>query len=82
MHFAPYDIDMEAYPETSWIGVGDSSNPGRALVRLLTIDEPFDTVQVADIDLVTGLATSAVLFSGMTLAFSLLAGHWTEKSHV
>lgn len=53
---ARYDVDASGYGEVSWIGEGDSSKPGRAVVRLLSAGEPFDTVQVVDVDCESGLA--------------------------
>jgi hypothetical protein len=52
---ALYDIDIDAYGAASWIGVGDSIQSGPAMIRLLSSVSPFDTVQVVNIDLATGL---------------------------
>jgi hypothetical protein len=51
---ARYDIDIESYREKSWIGVGDSIYPGSAMVRVVTVVAPFDSVEVVDVDLVSG----------------------------
>jgi hypothetical protein len=53
---ARYDLDASGYGEVSWIGEGDSSSPGRAVVRLLSTVEPFDTVQVVEVDCESDLA--------------------------
>lgn len=53
---ARYDVDASGYGEVSWIGEGDSSNPGCAVVRFLSVAEPFDTVQVVEVDCESGLA--------------------------
>jgi hypothetical protein len=50
---ARYDIDLDDYFGMSWLTVDVNSPHQSALVRLLTRDEPFDTVQVVEIDPVT-----------------------------
>jgi hypothetical protein len=54
---APYDIDRIGYREASRIGVGDAPASARALVRLVSMNGPCDTVQVVDVDLDTGSAS-------------------------
>jgi hypothetical protein len=49
-----YDIDLDAYGETSWISVGGPSNLGLAMVRSLSLLEPFDSLQAVEVDLATG----------------------------
>ena len=51
---APYDIDLEGYGDNSWIGVEDSIHPGCAMVRVVSVAAPFDSVQIVDVDLVSG----------------------------
>jgi hypothetical protein len=55
MPLAPYDYNLLDYAEYSWI---EFSVPGSvenyALLRLLTSDEPFDTLHLAQVDLSTG----------------------------
>jgi hypothetical protein len=47
---ARYDIDLDDYSEASWLAA-DADAPDRAaIVRFLSRDEPFDTVQVVAID--------------------------------
>jgi hypothetical protein len=46
-----YDIDFDSYAEASWVSVRSSSYDGMlALIRLLSYEEPFDTVQAAVIE--------------------------------
>ncbi|WP_236787658.1 hypothetical protein [Amycolatopsis sp. GM8] len=47
---ARYDIDQADYLRSSWIAL--DSEPGNhvAVVRFLSMSEPFDTVQVVDVD--------------------------------
>ncbi len=49
-----YDIDHLSYAESSWVGVGTLVDRGAALVRLVSVDEPFDSVQVVEVDDSTG----------------------------
>lgn len=50
---ARYDIDLDDYLAASWLMAGRESPYRGAVVRLLSHDAPFDTVQVVDIDPVT-----------------------------
>lgn len=45
----PYDIDLPDYSKASWLDLGSPSTGHLAFVRFLTIREPFDTVQVAEV---------------------------------
>lgn len=50
---ARYDIDSADYLATSWLASNSELPYAGAVVRLLSQDAPFDTVQVVDIDPVT-----------------------------
>jgi hypothetical protein len=69
---ARYDLDLHGYAETSWIGVGQTDCVGVALIRLLSVSEPFDHVQVADIDLETGAAIGRRLIPWADATFFLV----------
>ena len=49
-----YDIDHLSYSEASWVGVGTLDARDAALVRLVSVNEPFDGVQVVEVDASTG----------------------------
>jgi hypothetical protein len=46
-----YDIDYEDYARNSWLALQSNSVPDEAFVRLLSVDDPFDAVEVAEVDL-------------------------------
>ncbi|MFD3443218.1 hypothetical protein ACFDTO_01295 [Microbacteriaceae bacterium 4G12] len=51
LKLARYDIDYEDYTMSSWLALQSDSAPNQAFTRLLSVDNPFDTVEVAEIDL-------------------------------
>lgn len=50
---ARYDIDVDDYLAVSWLASNADSPHRGAVIRFLSRDAPFDTVQVVDIDPVT-----------------------------
>jgi hypothetical protein len=50
---ARYDIDIDDYLAVSWLTSNADSPHDGAVIRFLSQDAPFDTVQVVDIDPVT-----------------------------
>jgi hypothetical protein len=51
-----YDNDYQSYDGVSWISVGDGPNSDLALVRFVSVEQPFDCAQVVPIDPETRLA--------------------------
>ncbi|MBB4905044.1 hypothetical protein [Actinophytocola algeriensis] len=47
---APYDIDLDDYAAKSWLSFSRGSGADLALVRLVTHDSPFDTVEGVEVD--------------------------------
>ncbi len=54
---AAYDIDVTSYSDTSWIACRPDPDKSLALVRLLTNEQPFDTVQAVEVDSETYVAS-------------------------
>jgi hypothetical protein len=67
---AKYDIDLDDYIDASWIGIETNGSGETAFVRFLSIVNPFDTVQVVDVDpetLVAGERRTLPWTSGLFL---------------
>lgn len=47
---ARYDIDLDDYLAVSWLAIDSESPYSGAMVRLLSRESPFDTVQVVAVD--------------------------------
>ena len=47
---ARYDIDLDDYGECGWIDVGSGRSAPAPLVRFLSLEKPFDTVEIATVD--------------------------------
>ena len=78
---APYDIDSVGYGESSWVGVGDSGSPSQALIRLVSVVRPFDSVQVVDVDLDRGLAGARQIVPWDRARFVLVRRSKTGRLH-
>jgi len=47
---APYDIDTQTYDQLSWLSIADHHVHNFAFVRFVTRHEPFDYVQLIELD--------------------------------
>lgn len=51
---AKFDIDLESYANCSWIGICTDSGTTEVVVRLMSVDGPFDTVRTAHVEAGSG----------------------------
>lgn len=79
---ARYDLDLSDYLGVSWITASPQAPHNAAVVRLLSKDAPFDTVQVVDVNEVSLLAGSRTTLHINTLSLALYRRSETGESTV